>query len=364
MLFSGFGWLPSRAVFSMGHRHRHLLVLPALVVAALTLAACGGDEERSAEDVPADAIALMGDTEVPRAEFDALMERAERSYKAQDRPFPKTGTPEYQDLKERAVAFLVQRYRFRAEAEELGVEVSDEDVTKELDEIKRENFAGDAKEFQAALKREGLTEEQARVEVRDRIIQERLYERVTEDVQVSDQDVRDHYDKNKEQFSQPASRTIRHILVKRKARADQLYRQLQDGADFAALARRFSTDRTSAKDGGRIPITKGSTVPEFDKVAFELDTGEISRPVKTQFGWHVITAETDVKEAKPTPFARVEKSIRQQLLSERKNEALQEWLKSLEEKYQGETVFAAGFEPPRTDTGTTGAGTTSETTEE
>jgi foldase protein PrsA len=363
MLSSGFGWLPSRAVSSMGHRLRHLLVLPAVSLAALALAACGGDEAPSAQDVPADAIALMGDTEIPRAEFDSLMERAERSYKSQERPFPKAGTPEYQELKERAVAFLVQRYRFRAEAEELGIEASDQDVTKELEKIKRENFAGDEKEFQAALRREGLTEEQARVEVRDRIIQERLYERVTEDVEVSDQDVREHYDKNKDQFSQPASRTIRHILVERKARADQLYRQLQNGAEFASLARRFSTDRTSAKDGGRIPVTKGSTVPEFDKVAFELDTGETSRPVKTQFGWHIIKADTDVKEAKPTAFARVEKSIRDQLLNERKNEALQEWLKSLEDKYEGETVFAAGFEPPRTDTGT-GAGTTTETTEE
>ena len=348
----------------MGHRLRHLVVLPTLCAAVLALAACGGDEDVTAEEVPADAIALVGDTEVPRAEFDALMGRAEQSYKAQDRPFPKTGTPEYQELRERAVAFLVQRYRFRAEADELGVEISDEDVSKELDTIKRESFGGDEKQFAAALEREGLTEQQARVEVRDRLLQERLYERVTENVEVSDKDVRAHYDENKDQFSQPASRTIRHIVVKRKPRADALYSQLRDGADFAALARRFSTDQTSAKDGGRIPVTKGTTVPEFDRVAFELETGELSRPVKTQFGWHIIRADTDVKPAKPTPFARVEKSIRDQLLNERKSEELQEWLRSLEEKYEGETVYAAGFAPPKTDTGTTGVGTTADTTTE
>ena len=62
---------------------------------ALAAGACGGgDEEKTPEDVPPDAIALVGDTKVPKAEFDALLERAEKNFKAQKRPFPKVGTPE------------------------------------------------------------------------------------------------------------------------------------------------------------------------------------------------------------------------------------------------------------------------------
>ncbi len=344
----------------MGFPFSKILSLLALCALVLGVTACGGDEKRTAADVPADAIALLGDTEVPRSEFDALLQRAEGSYKAQKREFPKAGTPEYQDLKTRAVSFLVQRYQFRKEAEELGIEVSDEDAQKELDKIKKDSFEGSDKKFQEALKREGLTEEEALTELRDRILQERLYAKVTEDIKISDKEIEAYYEKNKQQFSKPASRDVAHIISKTKAKADELHAEIEGGANFAALAKANSTDKSTAKKGGKLPVTKGSTVPAFDKIAFELDTGEVSDPVKTQFGWHIIKALTDVKESEATPLSEVEKSIRQQLETQKKNDTLQDWLKSIGKKYEGETVYAAGFEPPKADTGTPPTVTTGE----
>ena len=100
----------------------------------LGLVACGGGaDEKTAEDVPVDAIALVGDQEVPKAEYDALLDRAKQSYKAQERPFPKVGSPEYNDLKVRAVQFLVQRYEYRSEAENLGVACQGERPTRRQD---------------------------------------------------------------------------------------------------------------------------------------------------------------------------------------------------------------------------------------
>ena len=336
---------------------RHLLPFLAACALALGATACGGDDEpKTAEDVPPGAVALIGEDEIPRSEFDELMERAKTSYKSQERPFPKAGTPEYNDLKNRAVAFLVQRYQWRAEAEEMDVEASEEEVDKKLEELKKQSFGGDEKKFQEALKKEGLTEEQARAEVRDRVLQEKLYEKVTEEVEVTDKDVEAYYEKNKSQFSQPASREVRHILVKKKDKADQLYSQLQNGGNFAQLARQNSTDTTSAKQGGKIPVTKGSTVPPFDKVAFELDTGEVSKPVKTTFGWHIIKAESNVKPEQVQPIDKVRESIKTQLLQTKKNEELERWLKGLEKKYDEEIVYATGFEPPKAET-ETGVGT-------
>jgi foldase protein PrsA len=360
MLSSISGWLPSSRFF-MGVSLRTVVPLLAVGALALGAAACGGDEQerRSPEDVPADAIALVGESPIPRAEWEALMDRAKTNYKAQDRPFPKVGSPEYQDLKTRAVAYLLQRYQYRAEAEELGVSVSDEDVDKRLAEIKEQAFEGDDKKFRDALKREGLTEAEAREEIRARILEERLYEKVTEDIKVSEEEIAGHYEENKAQFTQPASRTVRHILVKNRARANDLYREITNGGNFASLARQFSQDKGSAQQGGRLPITKGQTLPEFDRVAFGLDRGEVSRPVKTQFGWHIIEAVSPVKRERVTPLDQVEDSIRQQLLQQKKNEALQKWIDSLEEKYESQTVYAVGFEPPKTETGTgTGTGTT------
>jgi foldase protein PrsA len=293
MLSSIYGSRPSGLSF-MSSMLRKITSLLAVTTVVVGTAACGGEESRAPEDVPADAIALIGD------------------------------------------------------------------VDKELEKIRKESFGGSDKKLQEALKREGLTLEQAREELRDRLLQERLYERVTEDVEVTQEDIEAYYEKNKQQFSQPASRDVSHIILKTKAKADQVYAQLQGGANFATLAKQESTDKSTAKQGGKIPVTKGSTVPPFDKVAFELETGEVSKPVKTQFGWHIIKANADAKPEKATPLEKVEKSIQQQLETEKKNEALQKWLKSLEEKYEGETVFAAGFEPPKTDTSTTPSTTTAE----
>ena len=345
--------------------------LAAAFVLTLTLAACGGGDDGAA-DVPADAIAVVGETPIPKAEFDALMSRAQESYESQEREFPAVGTPEYQDLKSRAVAFLVQRYRFTAAAAALDVTVEDTEVDERLDQIREESFEGDEQKFEEALEAEGLTLEQAREEIRAQLLQEKLFEKVTEDVEVSDEDVAAYYEENKEQFTQPASRDVRHILVKNKAKADELHAELENGANFAQLARQNSQDTGSKKSGGKLPVQQGSTVPPFDEAAFELDTNELSEPVKTTFGWHIIMPISDIEPEKVTALEDVQDRIREQLVSERSNSAVETLTQELEKKYPA--TYAAGFEPAETDPGTTtgeevpteenGTGTEPATTEE
>jgi parvulin-like peptidyl-prolyl isomerase len=322
---------------------RALMLALAAILAVLALGACGGDDETS---VPADAIAVVGDTEIPKDQFDELMARAEKSYENNKREFPKVGTPEYQDLKGRAVAFLVQRYRFQQAAEERDVTVSDEDVDKRIEQIKKENFEGKDEEFVKALAREGLNEEDAREEIKAQILQEKLFEEVTKEVGVSDADIEQYYEKNKAQFTQPASRDVRHILVKSEKKADELYAELQDGANFAKLAKENSTDTGSAKFGGKIPVQQGSTVPEFDKAAFSLDTNEFSKPIKTQFGWHIIMPISEVKPEQTQDLDDLRDSIRSQLEDERKNKSVEAFVKELEKQFP--VVYAAGYEPPKT----------------
>lgn len=325
--------------------------LAAAAVLTLTLAACGGGDDEPAE-VPADAIALVGDTPVPKADFDELMARAQQSYESQERDFPAVGTPEYLDLQSRAVAFLVQRYRFQAEAEALEIEVTEEEVQERLDQIRDESFEGDQERFDEALEAEGLTVEQAEGEIRAQLLQEKLFERVTEDVEVTDEDVAAYYEENQEQFTQPASRDVRHILVKNKARADEIHAELEnDGGNFAQLARRYSQDTGSKKAGGKLPVQQGSTVPPFDEAAFELDVNEISEPVQTTFGWHIIMPITEIEPEQVTPLEDVEERIRQQLESERSNAAVETLTQELEKKYPA--TYAAGFEPAETDVDTT-----------
>ena len=170
---------------------------------------------------------------------------------------------------------------------------------------------------------------------------------------MTDQQIEDYYTKNKAQYSQPESRDVRHILVKTKAQADGLYNQLKEGADFAALAKKFSEDTGSKANGGKLTISKGQTVAPFDKQAFALKKNAISKPVKTEFGYHIIQPLSDVKAAKTTPLKDVKESIRQQLAQTKKNEAMTKWVDELKKDYEDKISYAVGFNPPPTPTGTT-----------
>jgi parvulin-like peptidyl-prolyl isomerase len=81
----------------------------------------------------------------------------------------------------------------------------------------------------------------------------------------------------------------RHILVETEAEAQEIYERLQDGEDFAAVAAEASKDTASGANGGDLGwFGRGAMVPEFEKVAFALEVGEISEPVQSEFGYHII----------------------------------------------------------------------------
>jgi foldase protein PrsA len=325
------------------------LSIAAAALAALTLVAAGcGDSD----EVPADAVAVVDGTDVKRSTLDELLARAKKSYAAQKRDFPKAGTAEYQSLQTQAVAFLVQRVEYEREGEKLGVDVTEAEITKKINEVKKQYFANDQKKFEAGLQEQGYTEATLRDDIRSQLVTEGIYDKVTNGVKVSDADARKYYDTNRDRYTVAESRSVRHILVKTKAEADKLHSQLAGGADFAALAKQSSLDPGSKDQGGKLTITRGQTVAPFDKAAFTLKTNELSQPVKTEFGYHLIQPLGDVKPGSVTPFAQVKQQIRTQLVSERKNTAVNDWVAETQKKYKDKVTYAAGFEPPDTsDTG-------------
>jgi parvulin-like peptidyl-prolyl isomerase len=167
-----------------------------------------------------------------------------------------------------------------------------------------------------------------------------------------------YYTQNQSQYGTPESRDVRHILIaekgadgqvdfeKSKAKADQIYAELEGGAGFASLAKANSEDPGSKDSGGKLTISRGQTVPEFDRTSFELDQGELSKPVKTQYGYHVIEAVSPVRPAKTTPLDQVKASIRATLLQQKRNEVMSAWVEDLRSEYDGKVSYAVGYEPP------------------
>jgi parvulin-like peptidyl-prolyl isomerase len=321
----------------------------ALLFAAFTglgLVGCGSEKKA----VPADAVAVVGDRTITKAEFDQLIAQARGSYAQQKRPFPKPGSQEYQALRGQAMQFLVQRAQFEQKAGDFDIEVSDEDVDKRLTQLKKQYFQNSEKKYAEQLKQQGLSEEQVKDDIRAQLIQEKIYNEVTKGAKVSDAEIDASYKKNKSQYVQPATRSVRHILVKKKELADQLYGQLQGGANFAQLARQHSQDPSSKSQGGKLTISRGQTVPPFDKAAFSLVNRAISKPIKTQYGWHIIQPLGSIKKSKTTPLSQVKAAIRQQLLQEKKQKEMTEWVNGIKKDFADETTYQVGYSPPETGT--------------
>jgi parvulin-like peptidyl-prolyl isomerase len=311
------------------------------------VAACGGGG--SSTKVPAGAVAVVSKDKVARSAFDGLLAQAKRTYKTQKRTFPKAGSPEYQALQTQAVEFLVQRQEFAQRAKELGITISDKQVEDRLAQIKKQYFGSSEKKYQAQLKTQGLTDAAVHDDIRSQLISEAIFNKVTKDVKASDAEVTAYYNAHKSQYGQPESRDVRHILVKTATLAQSIYQHLRadKGSDFGAYAKKYSQDPGSKSQGGKLTITKGQTVPAFDKAAFTLPTNAISTPIKTQFGYHIIQPLSAVRPAKTTPLKDVKASIQQQLLQQKKNAAMTKWVDDTKKSFckGGKLRYAAGFAP-------------------
>jgi foldase protein PrsA len=327
-----------------------LLALPLVLLAA----ACGGGG--GGGSVSKEDVAVVGDDHITRETLDRRMGQAKCSYDLQKRTFPKAGSAEFQAVQQQILQNLVQRAELAQKAPTLGVTVTDAQVEKQLKQIKKQYFGGSEQRYKAELKRQCVTDAEVKQDVRANVLSDSIYKKVTADAKVSDTDVKAYYDSHQSVYTQPETRVVRHILVKDKALADKLYAQVKGGADFAALAKKYSQDPGSKAQGGTLTISRGQTVPEFDKVAFDLKTGEIAKPVKTQFGWHIIQAQKDATKSKKTPYAQVKEAIRQQLLQQKRSDSLQKWLTGIQGEFAKKVKYAAGLAPPATTTSATTTG--------
>jgi foldase protein PrsA len=332
-------------------RPRLTIVLVSLGV--LVAAGCGGGSK-----VPSGAVAVVNGQPITRTELDAVInrERAQATFAKQQ--FPQVGTSQYQLEQARIAATLVRQTEYEKEAVTQRVSVSAAELDKAMADIKKRYAASGRKEtFAAYIKANGYDVPSLRKDVKAQLLRNKLYALVLKKVKVTAADEKAFYEKNKAtgfqtptgttvQITVPESRTVRHILVKTREQALKLYDQLQKGADFAALAKKYSQDTASAKDGGKLTIARGQTVQPFDDTAFLLTKDHISKPLKTQFGWHLVQPISDIKEGHTKSLAEVRKDIRATLLQQRQSDAITAWNAQLDKKYDGKVKYADGFAPP------------------
>lgn len=163
--------------------------------------------------------------------------------------------------------------------------VTDEEIEEELKGVKEQY----GESYEAVLAQSNLTEETLKTNIRFTLLQEKALK----DVEVTDEEIEKYYNQASQELN------ARHILVEDEETAKEIKAKLDAGEDFAKLAKEFSTDPGSGAKGGDLGwFTVGTMVPEFNDAAYALEIDEISEPVQSEHGFHIIqvTEKRDVKD--------------------------------------------------------------------
>jgi parvulin-like peptidyl-prolyl isomerase len=303
------------------------LTLPALLAAVL-VAGCGGGGSAS---VSSSDVAVVGNTHITQGQFNALVQQQKQSAGGS---FPKQGTSAYETMKSRIVTALVQQAERTERANSDGINVTTKQVNDRL----------------AQLKKQHLTDSEVRQDVSSQLVNEALVKEITKNVKVSDADVHDYYLKNSQLYAKPQTRDVRHVLVKSQGLANSLYAQLKAGSNktWCQVAKKYSQDPGSKNNCGKLTVSKGQTVPNFDKVAFSEKTGVVHAPIHdATYGWFVIEPLSNVHPRQVTPEKQVRASIKSQLEQQDKNQAITTWINGLTKSFcsGGKIKYQIGYTP-------------------
>jgi foldase protein PrsA len=349
---------------------RFISLLAAALALPVAVAGCGND-------VPSGAVAKVDDAVIKKEDFDHWVGAAAQgqqppgaggevvipdppdytecveSKKGQPAP-PGSPKPtdeqlkdqceqEYESLKEQVMQFLISAEWIQQEADARDIEVSDEEVQKQFDDQKKQSFPNE-KGYQQFLQSSGQTEEDLLFRVKLDVLSNKVREEIIEGTdEVSDEDIKAYYEENEERFSQPERRDLNVVLTKTEARASGAQQALESGQSFKTVAREFSIDEASKAQGGKLPaVAEGQQEKAFDDAIFAAERGELTGPVKTQFGWYVFEV-TKVTPASQQSLEDATETIRSLLRSEREQEALDSFIEDFQEKYKDETQCADDY---------------------
>ncbi|HVF54220.1 MAG TPA: peptidylprolyl isomerase [Actinomycetota bacterium] len=281
--------------------------LASALLIALSMAGCGNLLDPAA--------AVVYGEKIPIDEVQAVVDDFGRSEAYNERAQQGEGDILKRDFERNYLSQLIRRAVLGPRAEELGVDVTEADIDQRIDAIRSE--FPDEQTFKERLAEEGLNMELLRGFVRDAAIENELRKEVTKDVKPSEEELVDYYHANIARYRETRPQ---HILVDDQELADRLVAQLNLAIEtrrddlFAELAEKHSTDQGSARSGGELGYgMAGRFVAPFERALRDLDEGEVSEPIKTEFGWHVIRiidrrtrtfeqARTEIVEELSTPL--------------------------------------------------------------
>ncbi|WP_297425715.1 peptidylprolyl isomerase [Clostridium sp.] len=330
-------------------------IIASVALCAIAVSAMGCKMiEKTPEAIQNTVLATVGNEKITKGDLDKqigpqLKQQFGDDYETNDKV-----KDQVKQAKQKGLDSLVTQKVLLQEATILNLKPSDDDLNKKVDDQINQYKTQYPEEgqFESVLQQNGLTEDQLRSMLKDQLVMQAVQDNILKDVAVTDDEVQTYYNENKDsKYTQGAGATASHILIAEKAsdgktvdfdaslkKANEIKAKLDAGADFATLAKENSADPGSKDKGGSLGfVAYNSTdlVPEFMNGFKNLKEGEISAPVKSQYGYHIIKA-TGLKGAQVTPFDQVKDQIKSTLLQQKQgdtfNSKITEWKNDLKVK--------------------------------
>jgi peptidyl-prolyl cis-trans isomerase SurA len=291
--------------------------------------------------LPADAESIV-DRVICVVNNDAVtlyeLEEAEAYYVYETKQAPSTDE-DRAALRKKALAGIIEKRLQLQQAEREKIVVDDAEMKEQLDEIQKRLGAKNQAEFEQQVKAQGLNMEGVKKRLREQLLVDRIKRRkVSLRISVTEEDIDQYLNANREKLETGLSFEARHIFFlptagagedgwqAARGRGEDVYSRVMSGEDFGELAREFSEDAATAKNGGRLGILKrGELAPDIEKAILRLSPGEHSPPFRSEVGYHLFELESKETLA-GEQLAQARNQIRDILHKQKYEVRLNEWL--------------------------------------
>ncbi|OLL74648.1 Foldase protein PrsA precursor [Pseudonocardia sp. Ae168_Ps1] len=347
---STLAWTAGEALHAARSTWPGRIVAAVLVLAVV--AGVGGGLWWQSRQVPDGAALAVGERVVTVPELDERVQTLRALYGVE---LPTDDPARMDGFRRDAAKAVAVSMVLEDRAAELGVGVADAKVRQTLDQYVTQQLGPGPSardEFVTVLGNVGTSEDKVLGEIRQQMAVGELFNRVTEGVTTSDDDLRAAFPQYAQRLGKPESRELANIVVTNKEAADRVAAELRGGGDFAAAARANSIDNATRDAGGAMGTVSAEQLqPEYAKAAFGVPSGQVFGPVQNQFGWNVGRVGA-VTPGVPAEFDQVKDKLRQLVDFDRRLAAWGEWM--TDSLSGGDVRYADDYRPVDPDSAPTG----------
>jgi parvulin-like peptidyl-prolyl isomerase len=238
---------------------------------------------------------------------------------------------QWEVIREKLVERIVDQYLVLEYGKENGLSISEQELKRELDEIKKE-YSEEA--FNEELLRGYVSRDEWEARLKDRLLVKKVMARVLDGVvPPTYEEIKEYYEKNKDKYSFPEMIKFRQIVTNKKEEAKDLLKRINNGEDMGRLAKQYSIAPEAEKEGVVGWLARENLHESMGDVIFSLSEGEVSKIVKTPYGYHIFQVLASRDEG-VRELPEVKNEIEAKILSEKQDAFFQNWLKDIRLRYK------------------------------